>query len=105
MKIDTTLLGKQVMPLVKRNQFSGSECDRRYSGGAGAWLKGDNRINHYRRAVDKAVRDARKDNKDMEWYVFSIHASGNFDLRSTSGFEQRNCSRNDFRLIKGGKVW
>lgn len=98
------ILGKQVLPLLMRGRISGPEADR-VNGGMGAWLDGEKRRAHYRRAVTRAEKEELEDNKRMEWYVYSVHADGTYTLRSELGYERVGVSRNEFRLIKGGKTW
>ena len=98
------ILGKQVLPLLMRGRISGSSADR-VNGGMGAWLSGEKRQQHYRRAVSRAEKEELDDNKRMDWFVSSIHADGTYTLRSEFGYERGNVSRNEFRLIKGGKTW
>jgi hypothetical protein len=98
------ILGKQVLPLLKSGRISGVTADAR-NGGMGAWLEGEKRRKHYNRAVTRAEKEEREDNKRMDWFVVSIHVDGTFTLRSRLGYERNNVSRKDFRLIKGGKSW
>ena len=98
------ILGKQVLPLLKRGMISGPEADKRNCG-MGAWLDGEKRRKHYRRAVSRAEKEELEDNKRMDWFVFSVHADGTYTLRSELGYERTGVSRDSFRLIKGGKSW
>jgi len=104
MSKQTEILGKQVLPLLRRGRISGVTADAR-NGGMGAWLDGEKRRNHYNRAVSRAEKEELEDNKRMDWFVFSVHADGTYTLRSQMGYERIGVSRSDFRLIKSGKSW
>jgi hypothetical protein len=92
-----TLLGAKVLPIVKRSQYGANECDR---AGNLNFLTGEAKLQYGRRVVDEATKEQRKENKEQDWCVFSIHADGKFTLLSDMGYEQINVSRSDFRLIK-----
>ena len=102
--MDTNILGKQVLPLVMRNRISGYEADRT-NGSMGEWLSGDERRNHYRRAVLKSEKEIKEENKNQKWYIFSICADDTYDLKSEFGFARIGLSRNEFRIIKNGENW
>lgn len=96
-KPDVSILGKRVMPLVKRAQYDANNlvwADQL------SYLKGDDRQRLGTSMVDKAVREARKDNKEQEWSVGSVHMNGTYSLWSDFGYEKRNVSRSHFRLLK-----
>jgi len=91
------LLGAKVLPIVKRSQYGASNWD-----GVGNlnFLSGETKRQYAIRVVDDATKEQRRENKEQDWEVFSIHADGTFSLRSDMGYEQANVSRSDFRLIK-----
>lgn len=102
---DTTILGKQVLPLpIKKGMIQGPEADR-VNGGMGAWLTGDKRREHYRRAVEQAECEYDEDSVRMEWYVFSVCADNTVVLRSELGYERSGIDMDEFEVIKDGKTW
>ena len=90
------LLGVKVMPIVKRNQYNASNWDRT---GNLPYLNGEERNKYSTRVVDDATKEQRRINKTQKWGVYSVHADGNFTLRSDMGYEQGNVSRSDFRVL------
>lgn len=91
------LLGKQVLPLVKRSQYGAANYDRV---GNLPYMQGEARIKYARRVVDDATAEQRKINKEQIWTVWAVKADGTFELLSDYGYSQDNVSRSDFRLIK-----
>ena len=91
------LLGKRVMPLVKRSQYEVHNFDRV---GNLEYLKGEAKRLYAKRVIDEATKEQLRDNREQEWEVFSIHSDGTFTLRSDMGYEQAFVKRNDFRLLK-----
>ena len=96
-KAHLELLGVQVLPIVKRSQYEANNHDR---AGLLPYSHGEEKIRLFKRIVDDATKEQRKDNREQVWEVFSIHADGRFTLRSDYGYEQSNVSRSDFRVIK-----
>lgn len=91
------LLGASVMPLVKRSQYEIGNFDH---SGQRHYLQGNDRLKYAKRVVDEATKEQRKENKEQDWTIWSIHADGTFTLKSDYGYEQANVSRSDFRLKK-----
>ena len=95
------ILGKLVLPLVKRSQYGAAECD---SSGQLNYITDENkRIAYAKRVVDERCAEMKKINKEQVWRVEAVHSGGSFDLMSDMGYQQRNVSRSDFRLIKTKK--
>ncbi len=84
--------------------ISGSEADK-VNGGMGAWLTGDKRIEHYKRAVDAAKCDYDEDSVRMDWFVFAICADNTFTLMSELGYERSGVDIEEFKIIKDGKTY
>jgi hypothetical protein len=96
----SNLLGKTVLPIVKRRQYGAAECDRV---GMLPYLNGEERRAYGIKVVDERVAEQKKDNKRMVWKVFAVRMDNTFDLRSDMGYEQCNVNRSDFRLINKKK--
>jgi hypothetical protein len=90
------LLGKQVMPIVKRSKYGAANYDRI---GNLNYLTGEDRIKYANRVVDEAINEQRGINRTQEWTVWAIKADGTFTLLSDYGYEQDNVNRSDFRLL------
>jgi hypothetical protein len=102
---DTSILGKQVLPLpIKKGLIQGPEADR-VNGGMGAWLTGDKRREHYRRAVERAECEYNEESVNQDWFVYSIHANGTVMLRSEYGYDRDGIDMDEFEVIKDGKTW
>ena len=103
--MQTDILGKQVLPLpIKRSLISGTEADR-VNGGMGAWLTGNKRTKHYRRAVDAAKCEYDDESISMDWFIFAVCADNTYTLMSDLGYERSGVDREEFEVIKDGKIF
>ena len=94
------LLGKRVLPIVKRNQISVSWASAKLHGVDDMHRACHMDTNRVQRMIQAAIKEERKDNKTQEWVVWAIKADGTFDLRSDYGYEKIDVDRSDFRILK-----
>jgi hypothetical protein len=96
MKIDTSILGKEVRPLVKWNAY----VDPDYTtGGQHHYMKGEERTKLVNKAAKYHWDNVRKENREQKWFVHGIFSDGTYELLSELGYSQKGLQRNDFRLI------